>query len=89
MRFLLSFLAAKSFAITLRSISSVIFLWECRIATELNRRGTIFERIQVFTRRAKENERSAVAVVAGFTKSSLQIVTTFGISSFFFPSHFK
>ena len=81
MLFLLSFLAVESFVIFLRSMSSVILLLECRIMPELNRRGSIFKCIQVFIHRIRENERTAVAVVAGFTNSSLQIVTTLGIPS--------
>ena len=81
MLFLLSFLAVESFVIFLRSMSSVILLLECRIMPELNRRGSIFKCIQVFIHRIRENERTAVAVVAGFTNSSFQIITTLGIPS--------
>ena len=83
MRILRSFLLAKSFAIFLRSISSVILLWECKTATELNRCGTILEHIQVFIRCAREKQLSAVAVVSGYTNSILQIVTTLGRSFFY------
>ena len=81
MNFLLSFLLTKSFATSVGLNESVNCLCACNIAIELNRAANIFKRNHVFILCARENKHSPVAVVAGFTKSNLQIVTTFGISS--------
>ena len=68
----------KSLAISVKFRESVIDLWACNIANEFKRPANIVERIHVLILLAVENDLSAVAVVAGFTKISLQRVTVLG-----------
>lgn len=61
------FLDVNSFAIFIKSMESVSDLSPWRIAKELKRAAVDVERIHVFILLARENDLSAVAVVAGLT----------------------
>ena len=51
------------------------------MAKELKRSAEVVDLSQVFTLLANEKDFSAVALVAGFTRSSLKIITVLGISA--------
>ena len=83
---LLSLFEINSFAITFKSNLSFINLLVCSIDTviliamvEFKRRANIFECIQVLIFRAAENYCSTVSIVAGLTRSNLQMVIVLGI----------
>ena len=71
-----SFRCTNSFATSRSRILSVLALCLCNKATLLKRYCFMLARNHVFTLLAMENDRSPVALVAGFTNRSLQITIT-------------
>ena len=71
-----SFRWTNSFATFRSRILSVLALWVCNKATLLKRCCFMLARNHAFTLLAMENDRSPVALVAGFTNRSLQITIT-------------
>ena len=75
----LSLFEKNSFAITFKSNFSAINLWVCSIDTEFKRKANKFKRIQILILLVAEKDRSTVAVLAGLTRSNLQMGIVLGI----------